>query len=78
MSARVPCKACKRPMRVVCIWIPAGTPKPIIGYACRCGGYAETDQYGKTVYGPDLKLERGSSPVHYAIWLDLSMFGKCP
>ncbi len=72
----MPCQRCKKPMRVVAIWIPGGALRPIVGYVCSCGGYAETDQYEKTVHGPKLKLERGSSPVHQAIWMELALFGK--
>lgn len=76
MPLALRCLGCKRPMRVCAIWIPSGCPKPIVGYACRCGGYAETDQYQKTAYGPTLKLDRGANPVHAAILMDLMMFGK--
>lgn len=70
------CRSCQKPMRVVSIWIPSGCPKPIVGYVCKCGGYAETDQYEKTFHGPGLKLDIGASPVHRAIWMDLKVFGK--
>lgn len=63
-------------MRVVAIWIPTGAPRPIVGYACRCGGFAETDQYEKTIQAPALKLDRGASPIHLAIWMELQVFGK--
>lgn len=76
MPIALRCQACKRPMRVVAIWIPSGVPKPIVGYTCKCGGFAETDQYEKTVQAPDLKLERNASPIHQAIWMELQMFGK--
>jgi hypothetical protein len=76
MPLAASCKACKRPMRVVAIWIPDKVPKPIVGFVCKCGGYAETDQYAKTTYAPKLKLDRGASPIHLAIWMELKMFGK--
>lgn len=76
MPIGIRCNKCRKPMRVVAIWIPTGAPKPIVGYACGCGGHAETDQYGKTVQAPALKLDRVASPVHQAIWLELEMFGK--
>jgi len=63
-------------MRVVAIWIPVGMPKPIVGFACSCGGYAETDQFEKTAHGPALKLDPGASPIHKAIWMDLKFSGK--
>lgn len=76
MPIALRCLQCKKPMRVVAIWIPSGCLKPIVGYVCRCGGYAETDQFEVTAHGPSLKLDRGTSPVHAAIWMDLAMFGK--